>query len=517
MKKRKMNKKASKAAEKKPIYSRGRLLVFGVVFAVIGVYFLWRALAVPPPPTIYLSPETRTLAINTTFTVQVRENSSTTSVNAVQANISYPASLVDFVSIDATGSAFPTEAQSSGGNGQVNIARGVIGDATGDQLVATITFRTKTTGGAANMAFTSGTALVSSTNNQDILPSLSATGGGTYTVDTVAPTVTITAPSNGSTIPKGNVSLISVSATDADAVTSVEFYIDGALVSTDTTSPYSYSWNTTNVSFGSHTIQARARDPSGNVGSSAIITVSVVDQTAPTTSITAPTSGSVLRGTVSITATATDNSGGTGISRVEFYVDSTLVNTDTSSPYSYSWNTATASNAAHSLTVRAYDGATPANVTNSEAVSVTVDNSAPTIAGNFRSTSTTLNSITLDWDTSTDNRGVTGYRLTRNGTTITTTSGSTLSYTDSGLSPGTSYSYTIVALDQAGNTSPAASLSASTQASTPGDLNGDGRVNITDLSILLSNYGTTNAVADINGDGVVNIFDLSILLSRWTG
>ena len=137
--------------------------------------------------------------------------------------------------------------------------------------------------------------------------------------------------------------------------------------------------------------------------------------------------------------------------------------------------------------------------------------------GNFRSTSTTLNSITLDWDTSTDNRGVTGYRLTRNGTTITTTSGSTLSYTDSGLSPGTSYSYTIVALDQAGNTSPAASLSASTQASTPGDLNGDGRVNITDLSILLSNYGTTNAVADINGDGVVNIFDLSILLSRWTG
>jgi hypothetical protein len=49
----------------------------------------------------------------------------------------------------------------------------------------------------------------------------------------------------------------------------------------------------------------------------------------------------------------------------------------------------------------------------------------------------------------------------------------------------------------------------------PGDLNNDGAVNILDLSILLSNYGTTNAVADINHDSTVNIFDLSILLSNY--
>jgi len=49
----------------------------------------------------------------------------------------------------------------------------------------------------------------------------------------------------------------------------------------------------------------------------------------------------------------------------------------------------------------------------------------------------------------------------------------------------------------------------------PGDLNNDNVVNVTDMSILLSNYGTTNSSADINGDGTVNVLDLSILLSHY--
>ena len=51
--------------------------------------------------------------------------------------------------------------------------------------------------------------------------------------------------------------------------------------------------------------------------------------------------------------------------------------------------------------------------------------------------------------------------------------------------------------------------------SLPGDLNNDNTVNVTDLSILLSNYGTSNSTADINSDGTVNILDLSALLSHY--
>ena len=53
---------------------------------------------------------------------------------------------------------------------------------------------------------------------------------------------------------------------------------------------------------------------------------------------------------------------------------------------------------------------------------------------------------------------------------------------------------------------------------TPGDLNGDGTVNILDLSILLTNWGKTGATAaqgDLNSDGTVNALDLSILLTNW--
>jgi hypothetical protein len=61
---------------------------------------------------------------------------------------------------------------------------------------------------------------------------------------------------------------------------------------------------------------------------------------------------------------------------------------------------------------------------------------------------------------------------------------------------------------------------AATPNAVPGYINGDGTVNITDLSILLSNYNKTPATAsnpnsDINGDNIINIFDLSILLSNY--
>jgi parallel beta-helix repeat protein len=59
-------------------------------------------------------------------------------------------------------------------------------------------------------------------------------------------------------------------------------------------------------------------------------------------------------------------------------------------------------------------------------------------------------------------------------------------------------------------------FASSTQSSvTYGDLNNDGVVNNADLTILLTNYGSSTASADINGDGTVNVYDLSILLSHY--
>jgi len=79
-----------------------------------------------------------------------------------------------------------------------------------------------------------------------------------------------------------------------------------------------------------------------------------------------------------VTASASDN---VGVTKVEFYLDGVLKSTDTTSPYSWSWDTTTATNAAHSLVSKAYDAA--GNIGTSATVSVTVSNvSASQLLGN---------------------------------------------------------------------------------------------------------------------------------------
>jgi hypothetical protein len=591
------------------------MVAFALLISVAG-YFIIFSKAAPPPPTIYLNPASLVVGANGTFTIDVRENSGTTAVNAVQANFTYPTSLLTFVSLDTTTSAFSVQAENSAASGQVKLGRGTTTAVTGDQLVGKVTFQAGATGGAANLAFNSGTALVNSTTNQDILGSLAATGGATYTIDTVAPTVSVSAPANNATLAFGSTPTITATATDASStVTKVEIYVDGALKTTLTTSPYNYTWNS-GVTLGAHAIVAKAYDTFNNIGTSTTVNVTVTDQTAPTTSVTAPsansfvtgstvnvtgtaadnvgvigvqfkldgvnigaedltspysvtwnttgatngshsltsvardaagntttstavsvnvdnaaptvtitspTSGSVVNGTVAVNATAADNAGGSGISKVEFYVDGTLSSTDTLTPFTFSWDTTPLTfGTTHTLSAKAYDNVGPANVTTSASVNVTVnDTTAPTTPTNFRTTTVLPKSIALAWTASTDNVAVTGYQIRRGGTLITTTS--SLTYTDTGLTPSTSYTYTITAVDAAGNASTAATLNTSTVALKAGDINLDNVIDLTDLSLLLSSFNsptdacvtdTTLTCGQIAPVGV-DIFDLSVVLSNY--
>ena len=82
-------------------------------------------------------------------------------------------------------------------------------------------------------------------------------------------------------------------------------------------------------------------------------------------------------------------------------------------------------------------------------------------------------SIALQWTASTDNVAVTGYRISRNGTLVASVTRP--SWTDSGLTGGTTYSYSVIAVDGAGNASTAATASATT----PSPLQIAGRARIT--------------------------------------
>jgi len=82
------------------------------------------------------------------------------------------------------------------------------------------------------------------------------------------------------------------------------------------------------------------------------------------------------------------------------------------------------------------------------------DTIPPTQPGSLTAVAASATTVNLSWTQSTDNIGVAGYQIFRDGVPVATTSN--LSYTDTGRSPSTQYSYTITAFDAAGNNSTAA-------------------------------------------------------------
>jgi len=91
---------------------------------------------------------------------------------------------------------------------------------------------------------------------------------------------------------------------------------------------------------------------------------------APTVSITAPTNGATLSGTVTFSATAFDDN---SVSKVIFYIDSSLIVEDSAALYETSFNSLSYGNGAHTLKARAYDSA---GQTTDSTISVTINNAS---------------------------------------------------------------------------------------------------------------------------------------------
>lgn len=79
------------------------------------------------------------------------------------------------------------------------------------------------------------------------------------------------------------------------------------------------------------------------------------------------------------------------------------------------------------------------------------DHESPTGPTNLKASAVSSSRIDLSWSPSTDNIGVAGYRIFRDGTGIGTTAG--VSFSDMGLSPSRTYVYQVLGYDQAGNES----------------------------------------------------------------
>jgi thermitase len=182
---------------------------------------------------------------------------------------------------------------------------------------------------------------------------------GSVPVDTTAPTVAIGAPTGGTV--SGSVS-VSVNASDNTGVARVELWANGQLVGTDTSSPYSFSWNSASVADGAATLTAAAYDAAGNTASSTPVAVTVAnsstkvaDTTPPTVAITNPGNGTkVGKGSVTVSASASDAG---GLASVKLSIDGVTVASGNTGTLSYKWNTRNVAAGAHTISVSAQDTA----------------------------------------------------------------------------------------------------------------------------------------------------------------
>ncbi len=177
------------------------------------------------------------------------------------------------------------------------------------------------------------------------------------------------------------------------------------------------------------------------------------DKTPPST----PT-GLTVTGTTTTTASlswtaSTDNVGVTGY---DIYRGTTLAGTSTTTTFT---DTGLTANTSYTYTVKARDAAQNVSPASNQVTATTKDGGSgddktpPTAPTGLTVTGTTTTTASLSWTASTDNVGVTGYDIYR-GTTLAGTS-TTTTFTDTGLTANTSYTYTVKARDAAQNVSPA--------------------------------------------------------------
>jgi hypothetical protein len=298
--------------------------------------------------------------------------------------------------------------------------------------------------------------------------SVSGLGGGGSTSDTTAPTVSLTAPSNGSSYNAGSTVTASASASDNVGVTKVEFFVAGSLKCSDTTSPYSCSFAMPTGS--SIAVMAKAHDAAGNSKSSttSYISSNSVDTTAPTVSLTAPSNGSSFNAgsTVTASASASDN---VGVTKVEFFVAGSLKCSDTTSPYSCSFAMPTGSSIA--VMAKAHDAAgNSKNSTTSYISSNSVDTTAPSVSLTSPANGSKFDvgaSVTAMASAS-DNVGVTKVEFFLNGSLKCSDSSSPYSCSFS-MPAGSNLPLLARAHDAAGNTRDSSSISISSNSTTTAD------------------------------------------------
>ncbi len=198
------------------------------------------------------------------------------------------------------------------------------------------------------------------------------------------------------------------------------------------------------------TVKSKALDSGTLTAVASSPTVSVIDTTAPSVSLTAPTTGSTIHGSsVALTSTASDN---VTVSGVKYYLDGVLLGSEVTTPFTSSFDSTAKSDGSHTIVAVARDSSS--NYATSTAATVTIDNTGPVISSIASTTAPTTATVTWTTDESSDSKVSYG---TVSGTYTTSTSSASSVTSHSigltSLSALTTYYYVVVSADASGNIS----------------------------------------------------------------
>jgi uncharacterized repeat protein (TIGR03806 family) len=219
----------------------------------------------------------------------------------------------------------------------------------------------------------------------------------------------------------------------------------------------------------------RAVDNAGNASMDSLIArattppTSTGDTIAPSVPLNVaatPLSSTSVRLTWSASA---DNTGGSGLASYRVLRGSTQVALIAAGTLAFT-DTGLSASTLYSYTIRAVDNAGNVSVDSAVASATTlaisgVDTTAPSVPGNPAALAFSATSIQFTWAASIDNAGGSGvasYRILRGGTQIGQVPVGTLSYTETGLTASTQYSYSVRAVDNAGNASASSAVASAT-------------------------------------------------------
>jgi predicted phage tail protein len=279
------------------------------------------------------------------------------------------------------------------------------------------------------------------------------------------PTASLAASGAPYTAP-ATVSLTASASDPENQMGRVEFYNGSSLLGTDTTAPYSMTWS--NVAAGTYSLTAVAYDAAGQSGHSApvSITVAAAGNKPPTVSLTAPANGATFTAPASIAISASASDPENQLARVDFYNGSTLLGSDTSAPYSFTWSNVSAGTYALSAIARDAGGLTK----QSAAVSVTVSgaNQPPTVSLTAPATGASFvapASITISANASDPENQLSRVDFYNGSTLLGSDTSAPYSFAWSNVAAGT-YSLTAIARDAAGLTKQSAAVSVTVSAAT---------------------------------------------------